>query len=188
VPCRVALALVCVLAAGLVAGCGGSDGNTVGTDGETFTVPSNTHGLYGELEAILDQLPYEAWYTKCVVNQVKKTLSPEEAEALAQLPEYERDQKAVLVTSRAGPACEAKHHLPVIDPDASSKELDRFRAGFASSMAVLAEEIGGTDDQIACVENGIKELPEKELIAVINGAMTVREGILSSVFKPCSTG
>jgi hypothetical protein len=188
VPLRVALALIAVLAAALVAGCGGSDGSTVGSDGEAFTVPSDTHGFYGELEVILDQLPYEAWYTKCVVDQVKKNLSPDEAEALAQLPEGEREEKAVQVTSQAGPTCQAEHHLPMIDPNASSKELNLLRAGYVSSMAALAESNGATDDQITCVENGFEELPEKELIAVINGAKTVREGILLSVFKPCSTG
>jgi len=182
------MALVGVLAAALAAGCGGSDHQTATVGGGTITVPNDTHGLYGELETILDQLPYEAWYAKCVVDQVKKTLSPEEAKSLAQLPEDEREEKAVQVISRAGPACEAKHHLPVVDPHASSKELDLLRAGYASSMTALAEQNGATDDQIACVEQGFEELPEKELIAVINGAKTVREGILLSVFKPCSTG
>jgi hypothetical protein len=190
VPPRVALALIAVLVAALVAGCGGGsdDERTVGTGGEAFTVPNDTHGVYSELEAILDQLPYEAWYTKCVVAQVKKTLTPAEAEALAELPEAEREEKAVQVTSQAGPACEAEHHLPVVDPHASSRELDLLRAGYVSWMTALAEQNGATDDQIACVENGFEELPEKELIAVINGAKSVREGILLSVFKPCSAG
>ena len=190
-PLRAALSLIAVLAVAAVAlaGCGGSsDDETAATFGDqTVTVPSDAHGVYGELEAILAQLPYEAWYTKCVVEQVKKVLSPEEAEALAELPESERDEKAVAITSQAGPACEAQHHLPVVDPNASGKELDLLRAGYVTSMKAVAESNGASPDQAACVEHGFEELPEKELIAIGNGSKTVREGILLSVFKPCST-
>jgi hypothetical protein len=192
VPPRAALALIAVLAvaAVAVAGCGGSSASqtTATIGGQTVTVPSDTHGVYGELEAILGQLPYEAWYAKCVVDQVKKALSPDEAEALAELPEGERDEKALAITSQAGPACEAQHHhLTVVDPNASSKELDLLRAGYVTSMKAVAESNGATPDQAACVERGFEELPEKEMIAIGNGSKTVREGILLSVFKPCST-
>ena len=189
-PLRAALALIVALLTIAVAGCGGSSGDnqTATVGNETITVPSDTQGVYGELEAILDQLPYEAWYTKCVVDQVKKVLSPDEAEALADLPEAEREEKATQITSQAGPACEALHHLPVVDPDASSKELDLLRAGYVTSMKALAESKGANPDQIACVEKGFEELPEEELIAVVNGAKTAREGILLSVFKPCASG
>ncbi|HEY2053997.1 MAG TPA: hypothetical protein VGH14_08695 [Solirubrobacterales bacterium] len=188
-PLRVALALIAVLAAVAVAGCGGSSGGdqTATVGDQMITLPSGTHGVYAELEAILGQLPYEAWYTKCVVDQVKKNLSPDEAEALAELPEAEREEKATQITSQAGPACEAQHHLPVVDPNASSKELDLLRAGYVTSMKALAESHGASPEQIACVEEGFQELPEQELIAVVNGAKTAREGILLSVFKPCSS-
>lgn len=186
---RAALAILLLLAAALVAGCGGGSEDQVATVGdETITVPGDTDGVYGELEAILDQLPYEAWYAKCVVAQVKKKLSPDEAEALAELPEAERDEKAMQVTSQAGPVCKARHHLPVVDPNASPKKLDLLRAGYVSSMKAVAESKGATADQAACVERGFGELSDEDLIAVINGAKTVREGILLSVFKPCATG
>jgi hypothetical protein len=189
VPLRARLSLISVLTAVAVAGCGGSsDDPTTATPGDqTFTVPSDVHGVYAETEAILDQLPYEAWYTKCVVEQVKKVLGPEQAEALAELPEAERDEKATAIASQAGPACEAQHHLPIVDPNASSKELDLLRAGYVTSMKAVAESNGASADQATCVEQGFEELPEKELIAIGNGSKTVREGILLSVFKPCST-
>jgi hypothetical protein len=181
VPPRVVLALLAVLVTAAVAGCGGS-----GDQSAAITLPEGTHGVYGELEAILDQLPYEAWYSKCVVDQVKKNLSAEEAKELAELPEDEREEQAVQITSQAGPACEAEHHLPVVDPHATAKEFELLRAGYVSSMTALAESHGASSDQIACVEQGFEELPQKELIAVVNGAKTVREGILLSVFKPCT--
>lgn len=185
---RASLALLALLAA-LVAGCGGGSEDQVASVGdETITVPGDAHGVYGELEAILDQLPYEAWYAKCVVAQVKKNLSPDEAEALAELPEAERDEKAMQVTSQAGPTCKARHHLPVVDPHASPKKLDLLRAGYVSSMKAVAESKGATAGQATCVERGFEELSDKELVAVIDGAKTVREGILLSVFKPCATG
>lgn len=186
-PPRAALALIAALAALVLVGCGGSSGGQTATVGDqTITVPGDTHGVYGELEAILTQLPYEAWYTKCVVAEVKKRIGRAEAEALAKLPEGEREKKATEITSRAGPACEARHHLPVVDPSASAKELALLRAGYASSMTALAEAHGATAHQIACVERGFEKLSDKQLVAVVNGAKAVREGILLSVFKPCS--
>jgi hypothetical protein len=183
---RVALALIVVLAAAVVAGCGGTADETVSLGDQTVTVPSETHGVYGELEAILDQLPYQGWYTKCVVGQVEKVLSPAEAEALSQLPEAERDQKALQVTSKAGPTCEAEHNRPVVDPNASSKELDLLRAGYVTSMKAVAESHGADATQTACIEKGFEELPENQLIGIGNGSPKVREGILLSVFKPCA--
>lgn len=185
---RASLALLALLAAVLVAGCGGgSDGQTISVGDQTITVPDGTQGVYGELEAILDQLPYRPWYTKCVVGQVEKVLSPDEAEELAELPEAEREEKAMQITAQAGPICEAHHHhQPVIDPGASRKELDLLRAGYVSSMKAVAESNGATADQAACIQKGFEELPEKELIGIGNGSETAREGILLSVFKPCS--
>ena len=186
---RAVLALIVVLAAAALAGCSGGGDNTTATIGEgTITVPSDVHGVYGEVEAILDQLPYEAWYTKCVVAQVKRNISPSEAEELAGLPEDEREEKGTLVVSQAGPTCQARHHQkPIVDPNASSKELDLLRAGTVDSMKALAESHGASDDQVACVEAGFGELPDKQVVAVVNGSKKVREGILLSIFKPCAS-
>jgi hypothetical protein len=190
VPLRVAPVLIAILVVALLAGCGGGSGEQTATVGNgTITVPSDVHGVYGELEAILDQLPYEAWYTKCVVAQVKKNLSSAEAEALAGLPEDESEEKATLVISRAGPTCEARHHLlPVVDPNSSSKELDLLRAGTVDSMKALAESHGADAEQVACVEEGFEELPDRKVIAVVDGSKEAREGILLSVLKPCASG
>ena len=186
---RAVLALIAVLLVAAVAGCGGGSGSeTVGSGDENFTVPSDVHGIYGELSAILDQLPYEAWYSKCVVGEVKKTLSPKEAEELEELPEEERERKAVQVISQAGPACEARHDLPVIDPDASTKELDLLRAGYTTSMVALAEAGGADEEQATCIEGRISSLPETKLIEIGNGTKKVRKGILLSIFKPCASG
>ena len=139
---RALLALIAVILVAALAGCGGnSDSGTVGSGSEAFTVPSDVHGLYGELGAILDQLPYEAWYSKCVIAEVKKTLGPKQAEELEGLPEEERERKAVEVISGAGPACEARHHLPVIDVHASTKELDLLRAGFDGEQCLEVFDI-----------------------------------------------
>lgn len=186
---RALLALIAVLLAAAVAGCGGSSGGgTVGSGKEAFTVPSDVHGIYGELGAILDQLPYEAWYSKCVIAEVKKTLGPKEAEELEDLPEEERERKAVEVISGAGPACEARHHRPVIDVDATAKELDLLRAGYTTSFVALAEAGGADPDQASCVESQIERLPKEKLIAIGNGTKQVRKGILLSIFKPCTSG
>jgi hypothetical protein len=183
---RATLLVIVVLAAIVVAGCG-SSGQTVSVgSGQTVTVPDDVHGVYGELEAILEQLPYQHWYTKCVVKQVEGVLSPSEAEALAELPESEREQKAIQITSKAGPACEKATGRPVIDPNASAKELDLLRAGYVTSMKALAEANGLTATQTACVERGFEELPDPKIIGIGNGTEKSREGILLSVFKPCA--
>jgi hypothetical protein len=182
---RATLALIVVLAAAL-AGCGGSSDETGSLGGQTVTVPADAHGVYAELEAILGQLPYQSWYAKCVVGQVENVLSPSEAEALSELPESEREQKAMQITSKAGPICEQQHHRPVIDPNASSRELDLLRAGYVTSMKAVAEANGLDPAQTACVEKGFEELPQNQLIGIGNGAAKAREGILLSVFEPCS--
>jgi hypothetical protein len=52
-----AIALIATLA---VAGCGSSSDQTLSVgDGHTITVSGDVHGFYGELEAILDQFPYQ---------------------------------------------------------------------------------------------------------------------------------
>lgn len=181
---RASLALIVVLAAALLAGCGGSSGDS---GGQTITVPSGTHGLYGELGAILDQLPYQSWYTKCVVGQVKAKLTPAEAEALGELPEAERDKKAFGVIAAAGPTCEHSHDRAVVDPNATSKELDLLRSGYVASQTAVAEEHGAGPTQTACVRKGFEELPDKAVIGIADAPDKVREGILLSVFKPCAS-
>ncbi|HEX4306776.1 MAG TPA: hypothetical protein VHZ54_12105 [Solirubrobacterales bacterium] len=183
---RPILALIAVLAVCVLAGCGGSSDQTASLGKETLTVPSDTHGVYAELQVILDQLPYQSWYTTCVVDQVKKVLSPAEAEALAELPEGEREKKAFQVISTAGPTCEREHHRPTVDPNASTEELDLLRAGYVTSMTAVAESNGATAGQIACVEKGFEELPDPQVIGIANAPNKVREGILLSVFKPCA--
>jgi hypothetical protein len=150
------------------------------------TVPGDVHGVYAELETILDQLPYQHWYTQCVVGEVEKVLSPAEAEELSELPEAERERKAIQITAKAGPDCEKRSNRPPIDPNASAKELDLLRAGYLTSMASLAEANHLTAAQSACVEESVEALPDKSLIEIGNGTEKVREGILLSVFKPCA--
>jgi hypothetical protein len=184
---RAVLLTAVVLAAAVLVGCGGSSGETVSIgSGQTITVPSDTHGVYAELEAILDQLPYQHWYTKCVVGRVEKILSPAEAKALSELPESKREQKAMQITAGAGPACERSTRRPVIDPDASSQELALLRVGYVNSMKALAEANGLSPTQTACVERGFEKIPDKQIIGIGDGTEKVREGILLSVFKPCA--
>lgn len=170
-----------------MAGCGSSGDQTLSVgNGQAITVPSDVHGFYGELEAILDQFPYQHWYADCVVLQSKKLLSPAAAEALSGLSESERERKVAEVTGKAGPACEKVTGRAVIDPNASSKELDLLRAGTIPAMTELAEAKHLTPVQVACVQNAFETMPDKQLIELRNGTEERREGILLSVFKPCA--
>jgi hypothetical protein len=182
VPLRATLALIVVLV--VVAGCGGG---STSSGGQTITVPSGSHGVYDELRAILDQLPYQSWYTHCVVAQVKKVLTPAEAEALGELPEADRDNKAFQVIAGAGPTCERDHDRPVVDPNATAKELGLLRAGYANSETAVARSSGATPSQAACVEKGFEQLPDKAIIGIANASKKTKEGILRSVFEPCAS-
>jgi hypothetical protein len=166
-----------------VAGCGGSEDETASGG---FTVPSDVHGFKGELEAVLDQLPYQRWYTSCVVAEVEKLLSPAESEELSDLPEAKREAKLNEIATKAGPNCEKKSNRPPIDPNASGKELELLRAGYLTSMTDLATANELTAAQTACVEEGVENLSDRALIAIGNGTEKVREGILLSVFEPCA--
>ncbi len=180
-------AIVVALLATAIAGCGGSADQTLSVGNEeTITVPSDVHGFYGEMEAILAQFPYQHWYTACVVRASKHLLSPAEAEALSELPEAEREAKVTRVTATAGPACEKAIGRPVVDPNASPRQLDILRAGTIPAMTQLAESKGLTSVQVACVQNGAETMSDKQLIELRNGTDKAREVILLSVFKPCA--
>jgi hypothetical protein len=180
------LIAIAVLAAAVIAGCGGSSDQTVTVgEGQTITVDGDVHGFYDELETILDQFPYQHWYVGCVMREARKLLDPKEAKELENLPEAEREKRSTQIAAKAGPACE-KSGRPVIDPNASSKQLELLRAGSIPAMTELAENNGYSPTQVECVEAFFEKLPDKKLIELRNGTDKVREGILVSVFRPCA--
>jgi hypothetical protein len=179
-------AVLIVLLAAVVAGCGGSGDQTASLNGETVTVPGDVHGFYGELEAILTQFPYQGWYDKCVVTQVKKELSPAEAEAFAKLPESTRDSKATKIIAKAGPTCEKSTDRPLIDPNAPEAAIALYRAGYIAPLKELAERHGLSAEQVACVEEGVEELTGPKVVELGNGSDKVREAVILSVFEPCA--
>ncbi len=146
-------------------------------------MPSDVHDVYGEVEAFLDQLPYQGWYTHCVQKRVEAAISPAEAKALSGQPESEREVKATQIIAKAVPACERSTDRPVIDPNASSAELDLLRAEDISSVA---ESTNLTAAQDACVEQGFEELPDSAIVEIGNGTTKARDGIPLSVIKPCA--
>jgi len=186
-PLRIALLLAAVLAAAvLVGGCGGSSDQTLSVgEGQTITVSGDVHGFYGELEAILDQFPYQHWYVACVVREAKKILGPKEAEELEELPEAEREAKAQKAAAEAEPACE-KTARPTIDPNASHEEIELLRVSTIPGITEFAETNGMSSTQVACVQDFFRKLPDAKVIELRNGTDKVREGILVSVFKPCA--
>jgi hypothetical protein len=186
-PARIVLLVAAALATvALVAGCGGSSEQTLSVgEGETITVPTDVSGFYGELEAILDQFPYQHWYVSCVVREAKKILGPKGAEELEDLPEAEREAKAQEAAAKAEPACE-KTARPTIDPNASGEEIELLRVSSIPGVTEFAESNGMTPTQVACVQSFFKKLPDKKIIELRNGTDKAREGILVSVFRPCA--
>jgi hypothetical protein len=183
---RATLLVIAALATGLlVAACGSSGAQTQSVGGAVVTVPTDVHGIYPELETLLAQFPYQRWYTDCVLARVKKELSPKEAEALDQNPESSGVGKAEGIIAAAGSACKKSSKRLVIDPNASEKELALFRAGFVEPYRAEAEKQGFEGAQLACVEEGVEELPSGKVIGLGNGTSAVREGILLSVLAQC---
>ncbi len=184
---RATLLVIAALATGLLlAACGSSGGSkTESVGGGTITVPGDVHGVYSELETLLAQFPYQHWYTDCVVARVKKELSPKEAEELDQDPESSGVGKAEQIIAAAGAACKKSSKRPLIDPNASEKELALFRAGFVEPYRSEAEKHGFEGAQLECVEQTVEELPSGKIVGLGNGTDAVREGILLSVLAQC---
>ena len=183
---RATLLVIAALATGLLlAACGSSSGQTESGGGGTITVPADVHGVFPELETLLAQFPYQRWYTDCIVARVKKELSPEEVEALEERPESSLAGKAKRIIAAAGPACEESSNRPVIDPNASAKELALYRAGYVERIRKVAETHGFEGAQVECVEQTVEELPGSEVVGLGNGTHQVREGILLSVLAQC---
>jgi hypothetical protein len=175
-----------LIAAVVVAGCGGSGDQTLSVgSSETITVSGDVHGFYGELEAILDQFPYQHWYVACVVREAKKILGPKEAEELEEVPEAERQKKAQKAAAEAEPACE-KTDRATIDPNASGAEIELLRVSSLPGITEFAETNGMSSTQVECVESFFAKLPDEKIIELRNGTDKVREGILVSVFRPCA--
>jgi hypothetical protein len=181
----VLLVIVGALAGAVVAGCGGSgDGTAAGGEG-TVSIPADVHGLFGELEAVLDQYPYQHWYVNCVMGEARKLLSPKEAAELEGLSVAEREKKSQEVVAKAAPSCE-KSGRPTIDPNASSQELQLLRASTVPTITRFAETNGMNPLQVRCVQSLFKKLSDEKLIELRNGTDKAREGILVSVFRPCA--
>jgi hypothetical protein len=184
---RATLLVIAALGTGLLlAACGSSGGGqTESVEGGTITVPADVHGVYSELEALLAQFPYQHWYTNCVEARVKKELSPKEAEALDQNPESSGVGKAEQIIAAASAACKESSKRPLIDPNASDKELALFRAGFVGRLRGIAETHGFEGAQLECIEQTVEELPTGKVVGLGNGTRHVREGIELSVLAQC---
>jgi hypothetical protein len=149
---RATLLVIAALAIGLLlAACGSSGDQTKSVGGAIVTVPTDVHGIYPELETLLAQFPYQRWYTDCVIARAKKELSPKEAEALSQNPESSGVGKAEQIIAAAGSACKKSSKRPLVDPNASEKELALFRTGFVGRLRGIAEAHGFEDAQLECV-------------------------------------
>jgi hypothetical protein len=182
---RATLLVIAALLTGLLlAACGSSGSKTERVGGGTITVPADVHGVYPELETLLAQFPYQGWYTKCVISRVKSELSPQEVETLEQKPESSGAGKAEEIIAAAGAACKESKR-PLIDPNASAKELALFRAGFVEPLQSEAEKHGFEGAQLECVEQTVEELPVGKVVGLGNGTNAVRKGILLSVLAQC---
>jgi hypothetical protein len=182
---RAVLLVIAALATGLLlAACGSSGDKTESVGGGTITVPADVHGVFPELETLLAQFPYQRWYTDCVIARVKKELSPKEVEELEEQPESS-SAGAERIIATAGHFCEKSSNRPLIDPNASAKELALYRAGYVEPLKSKAEAEGFKGAQVECVGEAVEELPPGKVVGLGNGTSAVRKGILLSVFAQC---
>ena len=183
---RATLLVIAALATGLLlAACGSSGGQTESVAGGTITVPADVHGVFPELETLLAQFPYQRWYTDCVIARAKKEVSPKEAEVLEKQPESKGAAQAEQAIAGVVSSCKKASKRPLVDPNASEKELALFRAGFVEPYRSEAEKHGFEGAQLECVEQTVEELPGGKVVGLGNGTDAVREGILLSVLAQC---
>ena len=161
---RTTLLVIAALATGLLlAACGSSSGDQTQSEaGGTITVPMDVHGVFPELETLLAQFPYQRWYTDCVIVRAKKKVSPKEAELLERQPESSGATKAEQAIAEAVSSCKKASSRPLIDPNASDKELALYRAGYVGQMRKLAEAKGFEGARLECVERTVEELPRRQ--------------------------
>jgi hypothetical protein len=179
---RATLLVIAALATGLLlAACGSSGSETESVGRATVTVPADVHGVIPELEALLAQFPYQRWYSDCIVATVRKGLTPAEAEAA----EASGAPNAEKIIAAAGPACKKSSKRPIVDPNASEKELDILRAGFVEQIVPEAKKKGFEGAKLECVEQTAEELPAGKVLGLANGTHQVRAGILLSVLAQC---
>jgi hypothetical protein len=179
---RATLLVIAALATGLLLSACGSSGSETSSVGQAeITVPSDVHGVIPELEAVLAQFPYQRWYSDCIVATVKKDLTPAEAEAT----EASGAANAEKIIGTAGSTCKESSHRPVVDPNASEKQLDLLRAGFFEQIRPQAEKKGFEGARLECVKQTAEELPSGKVLGLANGTHQVREGILLSVLAQC---
>ena len=184
---RATCLVVLALAATALAGCGGSGSGdpTSSAAGGTITIPDGVHGVYGELEALLAQFPYEPWFTKCVVTKFKRQLGPAEAKELEGLTEAATSSKEQQILVDARTACE-KSKRPLIDPKASEKEFDLYRAGYVQPLREAAEAKKFSTSAVACVEKRVEELTPAKVLALGNGSAKLGEVILLAILSTCA--
>jgi hypothetical protein len=105
---RASLVVLASLAVAFLAGCGGGSGDRTASVGDaTISIPSDVHGVKDELAALLQQFPYQRWYTTCVEKRFEANGEPEKGESL----------DAIL--AKVGAACENSSSRPLIDPNAT---------------------------------------------------------------------
>jgi hypothetical protein len=181
---RATLLVIAALAVGLlVTACGGSSsgGQSTSVGGTQLTIPSDVEGVIPELEALLAQFPYQRWYKNCIVKTTSEELTPAEAEAT----ESSQAANAEKIVAAAEASCKEASHRPLVDPNASEKELDLLRAGFKQSARAEAEKHGFEGAQLECIEAKVEELPSGKVLGLVNGTGPVRKGILLSVLAQC---
>jgi hypothetical protein len=172
---RASLALFALLAAALLVGCGGGGDRTATVGSATVTIPSSVHGAKAELTALLEQFPYQHWFTACVTRRFQAAGEPGDGESEAEL--LAKDETA----------CErSAHGRRPVDPNASSEELDLLRAELAPSMKGLAESHHLGASQSACLTQAFEKLPDRFIVKYGNGDQKTRDAILSIIFKTCA--
>ena len=185
---RVTLLVIVALAAAVLAGCGSSGGDTA-SSAAAITIPSGVHDFYGEAEAVLDQLPYQSWYTEVRRREDSVSRSARSKPKKSRpCPNPNGKPKPRRMIAKVGPECEKSSDRPVIDPNASEAEIALYRAGYVAPLTAIAEEDNFDKEGVACVEEAVESLPAKKVVTLGNGARKARAAILVSILTPCAGG
>jgi hypothetical protein len=181
-----ALAPVAVALALLVAGCGSSGDQTatIGTSEVTISGDEDPQTFSEVVGLLLDKTPYQSWYSRCLEGEIEKRLSDAEEDELLDLSKAEAEGRLTELMLPAGKACQQEGRR-YIDPNASAEELDLLRSSEQTGLGLVLRQQGASASLVACLERGVGNLPNDELVELIEGSLRTREALLEGIGEGC---
>lgn len=152
---------------------------------ETVEIPSDTDAnVFAVTRALMAKTAYRSWYQSCVVGQMERLLTLEEAEEIAKLPIDRRERETAPMLSRAIRNC-LQPGRQLVDPNAAPEELAPIRTQTAQTVKSLVADAGLRVGQQDCVAAEIEGAPDGLIVRLANGSQSEQEELIIALLKPC---